>query len=174
MKIGDIRFDDRIMHLRVEMADGERCRTNEHPHLPDTLFDIIPSIREHRCDNDESLTFEVEAQDTEIPHLFEHLVIELQVRAMGGALSGETSWDWTREPHGWFHVAVDYHNRELALGAVSLAMRIVNAIDSRTVESIDLDAEVARLRRMVLAPDESRRVRRALVERAVEPVIEAG
>lgn len=155
MRIGDIKFDNRKLYLKVEMAEGEHCRTNEHPHLPDTLFDMIPSIRSHRCDNDDRLTFEVEAQDTEIPHLFEHLVIELQVQAVGGSLSGETSWDWTRDPRGCFHVAVDYRNRELALGAVRLAIRIINAIDHRRIGSIDLDTEVMRLRR--IATEETRR-----------------
>jgi hypothetical protein len=152
MKIGDIAFDDRKMHLRIEMSEAEHCRTNEHPHLPDTLFDILPAIRNHRCDNEEALSFEAEAQDTEIPHLFEHLVIELQVQVIGGSLSGETSWDWTRDPHGWFHVSVDYDNRELALGAVWLAMRIIRAIDERHPDAIDMDHEIARLRGVALAP----------------------
>ncbi len=148
MKIRDASFNEGRLHLQVEMDDSEHCRTTEHPHLPDTLFEIIPSIRFHKCDNDECLSFEVEAQDTEIPHLFEHLVIELQVKAMGGSLSGETSWDWTQDPRGCFHVKVDYRNRQLALAAVRLAVRIINAIDNRRIESIDLDTELMRLRKI--------------------------
>lgn len=147
------------MYFRVDVGDGEHCRTDEHPHLPDRLFDVLPSIRHHSCDNDERLSFEAEAQDTEIAHLIEHLVIELQVQAIGGALSGETSWDWTRDPHGCFHVAVGYDNRDLAVGSVRLAMRIINAIDARQAGSIDIDREVARLRRIARQAPRSMRTR---------------
>ncbi|RJQ55978.1 MAG: hypothetical protein C4521_01265 [Actinobacteria bacterium] len=150
MRIGEIRFDDRRLYLRVEIPEDEHYRTQDHPHLPGKLFEIIPSIRDHQCDNEECLSFEAEAQDTEIPHLFEHLVIELQVKALGGALSGETSWDWTRDPRGCFRVSVDYRNRELAMEAVKLATRIINAIDQRKVESIDLSREIAHMRTRVL------------------------
>lgn len=148
MKIDDIRFDEAKLYLTVEMSDAECYRTNDHPHLPETLFELVPSIRHHRCENDEALTFETEAQDTEIPHLFEHLVIELQLTATGGSLSGETSWDWTRDPQGRFHVAVDYRDRELAIGAAQLAARIIEAIDARRLDSIDLNREMVRLRRL--------------------------
>ncbi len=146
MRIGEIKFDDSKLYLKVEMAEDEHCRTNDHPLLPGKLFEIIPSIRHHECDNDECVSFEVEAQDTEIPHLFEHLVIELQVKALGGSLSGETSWDWTRDPRGCFRVSVDYRNKLLAVEAVRLAARIINAIDERRLESIDLNEELSRLR----------------------------
>lgn len=173
MKIGDIAFEDHKMRLRVEMPDGEHCRTSEHPHLPERLFDILPTIRHHRCDNEEALSFEAEAQNTEIPHLFEHLVIELQVQAIGGSLSGETSWDWTRDPRGWFHVTVDYDNRELALGAVWLAIRIINAIDERNVGAVNLGQELERLRQIARAP-QTKQVGALIWSRLAETTVKAG
>src|SRR5262249_27318439 len=84
---------------------------------------------------------------TEIPHLLEHLIIELQTQAQRHeVLKGETQWNWRVDPRGTFHVHVEYENELLVLAAIRLAERIINALDRREIEVIDLDAEVETLR----------------------------
>ncbi|HEY3297818.1 MAG TPA: hypothetical protein VGK34_04105, partial [Armatimonadota bacterium] len=101
----------------------------------------------HRCDNENGYSFRQESRATEIPHLFEHLIIELQGQVQRSSiLRGETQWNWRIDPRGRFHVYVDYENEMLVLGAIRLAERIINAVDGHEVDNIDIECEIDKLR----------------------------
>jgi len=150
LKITEIRLHDVCRAtLVVEIPETEPWTTEGRPHLPRLLFRLLPQMASQRCVNDDDLPFRREAQATEIPHLFEHLIIEIQDqvrRGLGAPLSGETRWNWTVDPRGRFHVTVDYDNELIALGAIRLAERLINALDSRDLANVDMAREVARLR----------------------------
>lgn len=148
MRVVEILFYDRSrVKLVVEMSDPDRYSTEHAPHVPRLLFKLFPHLARHRCDNDNGLTFRKESRSTEIPHLFEHLIIELQGQVQKTRiLKGETQWNWRIDPRGRFHVYVDYENEMLVLGAVRLAERIINALDSRRIEDINIEREVEKLR----------------------------
>jgi hypothetical protein len=111
------------------------------------LFKLFPHLARHRCDNDNGYTFRKECRATEIPHLFEHLIIELQGQVQKSRLlKGETQWNWRIDPRGRFHVYVDYENEMLVLGAIRLAERVINALDDRVIEQIDMDKELEKLK----------------------------
>lgn len=139
----------------VEMPDLDRYMTSQVPHLPRQLFRMFPTLAKHRCENDNGLSFRKECRCTEIPHLFEHLVLELQGQVQEQAiLSGETQWNWQQMPRGFFSVCVQFDNELLAVGAVKLAERIIAALDSRADETLDVPAELARLRRIARLGEE--------------------
>ena len=148
MKVVEILFYDRNrVKLVVEMPDPNRYSTEHAPHIPRLLFKLFPHLARHRCDNENGYTFRKESRATEIPHLFEHLIIELQGQVQKTRiLRGETQWNWRIDPRGRFHVYVDYENEMLVLGAIRLAERIINALDSRRLEQIDLECEIEKLR----------------------------
>ena len=148
MKVVEILFYDKHrVKLVVEMSDPNRYSTEHAPHIPRLLFKLFPHLAKHRCDNDNGFTFRQECRATEIPHLFEHLIIELQGQVQRTRLlKGETQWNWRIDPRGRFHVYVDYENEMLVLGAIRLAERIINALDSRNIEGISIEREVAKLR----------------------------
>ncbi|MBI3910565.1 MAG: hypothetical protein HY320_06475 [Armatimonadetes bacterium] len=150
MRIVEILFyDTNKIKLVVEMPDANRYTTDTFPELPISLFELFPHLAEHRCHNEYGYSFRREARNTEIPHLLEHLIIELQTQAQRHeVLKGETQWNWRVDPRGTFHVHVEYENEQLVLAAVRLAERIVNAIDRQDLQVIDIDAEVARLREL--------------------------
>src|SRR5687768_4884697 len=84
---------------------------------------------------------------TEVPHLLEHLIIELQSQAQHHEiLKGETQWNWRVDPRGTFHVHVEYENEQLVLAAIRLAERIINALDRGEIDCVDIEAEVQKLR----------------------------
>jgi len=142
-------YDQNRVKLVVEMADPARYSTEHAPHIPRLLFKLFPHLARHRCDNDSGFTFRRESQNTEIPHLLEHLIIELQGQVQKNRiLRGETQWNWRIDPRGRFHVYVDYDNEMLVLGAIRLAERIINAVDDRRIDEIDIEREVERLRRL--------------------------
>lgn len=138
---------ERRIRLTVEMPDPDRFLTSQAPHLPRALFRLFPHLSQHKCDNGNGYTFRRECRCTEIPHLFEHLIIELQAQAQPAeVLRGETQWNWRVDPRGRFYVFVDYENELLALGAIRLAERILQALDRRDLEAVDPETEMARLR----------------------------
>ena len=150
MKVVEILFYDRNrVKLVVEMSDPTRFSTEHAPHIPRLLFKLFPHLSSHRCDNDNGYTFKKESRNTEIPHLFEHLIIELQGQVQKSRiLKGETQWNWRIDPRGRFHVYVDYENEMLVLGAIRFAERIINALDGRDIEAVDIEREVERLRQL--------------------------
>jgi hypothetical protein len=111
----------------------------------------------HKCHNGHGYSFKREAMATEVPHLLEHLIIELQAQAQHhDVLKGETQWNWRVDPRGTFHVILEYQNELLVLAAVRLAERIVNSLDAGDVEAVDLPAEMARLRQIATLGEELR------------------
>lgn len=134
------------MKLSVQMPERGRFTTEGLSHLPRRLFLLFPHLHRHGCENDEGHSFHEECQRTELPHLLEHLIIELQSQVEPGVtLRGETVWDWREDPKGLFHVYVDYRNELVALACVRLAERIIQAIDARELERLDIAAEMANL-----------------------------
>jgi hypothetical protein len=138
---------DGQMRLGVQMPESGRFTTRGLPHLPRRLFRLFPQMSKHKCDNDYGYSFKRECQDTELPHLLEHLIIELQSQVSpGGVLKGQTVWDWRIDPRGRFHVYVDYVDEVLAIACAKLAERIIKAIDDREIDALDIEAELNRLR----------------------------
>jgi hypothetical protein len=135
----------------VQMPDPNRYLTSQVPHLPRLLLRLLPRLGKHTCHNDQGCSFRQECRRTEIPHLFEHLIIELQLQAQQNPedyLSGETEWNWQIDPRGLYHVSVDYDNELLAVAAIRLAERIINQLDRKDV-SLDIQIEMMRLRQIL-------------------------
>ena len=131
------------------MPDPDRYMTSQVPNLRRNLFRALPSMAEHKCHNDHGVSFRKECQHTEIPHLFEHLVLELQSQAQAAELlQGETEWDWRVDPRGFFTVSVDYENELLVVGAIKLAERMIVALDTRGMTLMNVPMEIERLRQL--------------------------
>jgi len=150
VKVTEITFHDAChATLVVEIPETEAFNTAERPHIPRILFKLLPQIASQQCHNDEGHSFRREAQSTEIPHLFEHMIMEIQDqvrRGVGIPFRGETRWNWTVDPRGKFHVTVEYDHEMVALGAIRLAERMINALDSRDIAGLDMNREISRLR----------------------------
>jgi Cyanophycin synthase-like N-terminal domain len=148
MRIVEILFyDANKVKLVVEMPDANRYTTDHVPHLPRSLFKLFPHLAQHKCHNEHGHSFRRESLATEIPHLLEHLIIELQTQAQRHeVLKGETQWNWRVDPRGTFHVHVEYENEQLVLAAIRLAERIINALDQREIDRVDTEREIEKLR----------------------------
>jgi hypothetical protein len=157
MIVTEIKFDDSArLHLVVEIPETESFSTTHMPHMPRILFRMFPYLASQKCNNDHGQSFRREAMATEIPHLFEHLTLEIQKQVRAGvfwdtSIKGETEWNWTIDPRGRFHVTLGYDSEIVALASVRLAERIINALDSREIIAIDIDREMRRLRELARA-----------------------
>jgi hypothetical protein len=163
LRVTEVVFlENRIVRLVVEMPDPERCTTDKVPHLPRMLFRMFPHLEHHECDNLRGCSFWQESLRTEIPHLLEHLIIELQVQASPHTgLSGETQWNWRVDPRGRFHVYVQYENELLVLAAIRMAEKIINALDNRELSLLDVNLEMDTLREIARLGEEMERIRPA-------------
>lgn len=98
---------------KIKMTlDTDFFHTN---HLPSTVGQLrksLPKILKSKCYNDDNLPFRKEVLNTEIGHLFEHILLEYLCNAKisGGAkravFRGLTSWDWQKDSKGIFYITL--------------------------------------------------------------------
>ena len=116
---------DRIS-LLVRVAPG--ARRYAWPKLANQVVDAFPDLAYHACVNDSGARFVDVLQSTSIPHVLEHLVIDLQVHDSrvpeDVALVGST--EWICEADGLARVEVDYTDDLVALSALREALAFLN------------------------------------------------
>jgi len=87
-----------------------QLNTSEIPYLFDMLEENLPSVLLSKCYNDMGLPFNEEVRNTEIGHLFEHILLEYLCQhkiakgARAATYAGRTRWNWHRDPLGRFHI----------------------------------------------------------------------
>ncbi len=81
----------------------------------------LPTILQSDCYNAENLPFNIEIANTELGHLFEHILLEklCEEKILHGqneaTFSGNTSWNWKKDPYGVFNIFVEIDNSDLNL-----------------------------------------------------------
>lgn len=100
------------------------------------LQSILPSILKSTCFNDANLPFSKEVLQTEIGHLFEHILLEYlcEVKVTNGYKNpihnGVTQWDWIRDKEGTFHIQIDAgtEDRHIFFQALSHSISLLEEI----------------------------------------------
>lgn len=122
-----IQRDRAVIH--VAMAPGApHYMTSE---MAERALALFPSLAIHTCINDKGPTFGDVIAETSIPHLLEHIVVDLQVRAEkkppqeGAVYTGKT--EWTYEAGGLARIEVSYADDLVVLGALKDALHAINA-----------------------------------------------
>lgn len=83
------------------------------PHTYGVLKKSLPSILASDCYNNEQLPFSKEVKQTEIGHLFEHILLEyLCILKMSqghdsATFRGKTSWNWKKDKFGTFRIKIN-------------------------------------------------------------------
>lgn len=87
--------------------------TNSLPHTTEVLEEILPPVLKTQCFNELNLPFYSEVKNTEIGHLFEHILLEYlcQEKIADGykkaSFRGVTKWNWRNEKKGTFNIVID-------------------------------------------------------------------
>jgi len=137
--------DDRIDVL-VAVGEAEILRTAGDDSVAEKALLLLPGLHRHVCDNGDGKTFAEELTDTEVPHLFEHVVMELMAQAGSPrTLKGETSWDFKRDGHGIFRVSFEYDDDLVCLGAIKAADKVMAHLTDGA-PAPDTERETERLR----------------------------
>ena len=96
----------------------------------DILYSELPSILKSKCFNDDHIPFATELKTTEMGHLFEHILLEYlceEKLARGHKVveySGETDWNWIKDPRGTFHITISTKAKEMDILAPALEKTI--------------------------------------------------
>lgn len=129
-----------VIDMQLNIASVNTCD------FPGTLTFIenhCPSVLRTQCFNDKNLPFALEVTQTEIGHLFEHLLIDelcvLKIKrgAKCASFRGTTSWNWQKNRYGSFQIWIDIGSNDLNLLIAGLkkAVRVTgNLIESHSLE----------------------------------------
>ena len=112
----------------VSVPDASFRHTNRA--MAQRLSARFPSLEHHACVNTVGRTFGCVMERTSMPHVLEHLIIELQTRASDepkATFVGTT--EWVDEATGLARVQVSYLDDLQALRALIEALDILNSID---------------------------------------------
>ena len=107
-----------VIDMQVHSPIVNTC---EIPETLEFLKTNYPGVLKTQCFNDKDLPFSVEVKQTEIGHLFEHILIEnlCALKIKGGSKSavfnGTTSWNWQKNPYGSFQIWIDIGKKNLPL-----------------------------------------------------------
>lgn len=99
----------------------EMMNTAAIPETFSILTSRLPSIFTSTCYNDEALPFATEVLQTEIGHLFEHIILEYLCRykiesgEANAIYSGLTRWDWHSDPRGVFHITLTAGSEDIKI-----------------------------------------------------------
>lgn len=86
--------------------------TNSLPKTNTILEDILPQVLKTQCFNELNLPFDSEVRNTEIGHLFEHILLEYlcQEKIANGykraSFRGVTKWNWRKDAKGTFNIVI--------------------------------------------------------------------
>ena len=96
----------------------------------------LPTIYKHKCFNPLNLSFNKEVEDTEIGHLFEHIILEYLYKYKTEnskskvIFKGKTFWNWKKDQFGTFYITINNNLEDIELfkKALNNAILLTNQI----------------------------------------------
>ena len=125
-----------IEHIRVE-ADrvvfevrlAAACPHRTTPAIARRALQERPNLARHACVNSTGRTFGVVIEDTPLPHLLEHVAIDMLVESAGDAHATFVGTSaWIDEPRGLARVQVSMHDDLAVLASFNRAIDFVNKV----------------------------------------------
>jgi hypothetical protein len=105
--------------------------TNSLPRTFSQLNENLPGVLKSKCFNEENLPFATEVLNTELGHLFEHILLEylcstkISRGAKNALFRGLTSWNWRRDAKGTFHITIYMNPEDLEIFSYSLNKTVI-------------------------------------------------
>lgn len=122
-------FHDNTMTLHMQML-LPHVSTTSAPDCVGFLADHCPGVLKTKCFNEKKLPFYLEAKNTELGHLFEHVLLDQLCNKKisrgheNAEFSGITQWDWEQEPYGSFRITINLSREDLRFFATALKATI--------------------------------------------------
>jgi cyanophycin synthetase len=132
-----------VIVLEVDLQDHDEVFTDAIEGFTDALLELVPSLEEHRCSEDErGGLIRRMREGTLLGHVIEHLALELQFIAGMEVGYGKTI---DSDTPGVYQVIFSYWVEEAGAAAGERAIEIVNAILQGNVETVDLEGIIREL-----------------------------
>lgn len=152
MRIERVTVGPERVDVVVAMAEAD-ARRRVGGAAAARVVELLPSLASHHCENRDGRAFADEMAMTEVPHLFEHVTLELMAQAGSPrSLRGETSWDFRRDGRGVYHVSLEYDDDLVCLGAIKAAADLIERIVLGDHTGPDVTQVSAHLRSLRRAP----------------------
>lgn len=112
----DSKSAEMVMSLKTSFQT-----TKSLPHTYETLNTYLPGVLCTKCFNADNLPFEEKVKDTNIAHLFEHILLEYLIDERKKdncdekvTYRGVTTWDWRegKDPVGTYRITVSVSQEE--------------------------------------------------------------
>jgi hypothetical protein len=106
---GELKENEAEMTMWVP---EELVYTADYPELKTVLSKYLPTIYNSECFNEKNFSFSEESKNTEAGHLFEHILLEflciekVKEGCEEATFEGKTSWNWSEDKPGTFHINV--------------------------------------------------------------------
>lgn len=136
----ETHYESSFFSLKIELGNRSTAlvmqllipwvNTKDLPHTKDFFNKNFPSVLRTQCFNDKNLPFSLEIEETEIGHLFEHILIDqlcilkIQSGAESAVFNGQTFWNWQKNPYGCFQILIDIGKSDLNLFKEALTKAI--------------------------------------------------
>lgn len=127
----NLSITHRIQTLRINMyLNTSFLTTSSLPATSKILTKDLPSVLLTECFNAEQLPFSEEVKNTEIAHLFEHILLEylciekINHGSNNAVFSGRTHWNWVKYPKGSFFITITMEKSDLTLLSPALEKSI--------------------------------------------------
>jgi hypothetical protein len=117
-------------YIHMQMAN-DVVNTRDLSNTYQILETMLPQVLLSQCFNEENLPFSMEVRQTEIGHLFEHILLEylcLLKLEKGckrhATYQGVTQWNWRVDPWGTFHIHISTGTHDIPIFAEALEKTI--------------------------------------------------
>ncbi len=106
-------------NIQITLLSPDILTTHSLPHTRQILKEYFPNVLKTSCFNDAGLPFHEEVKNTEIGHLFEHIMLsflcELKVKSGFKKVSfrGVTEWNWKKDAKGTFHIKINIKSEDV-------------------------------------------------------------
>jgi hypothetical protein len=141
-----VDVDESCVRALVRLAEGAPAKTSARPGLAATVLESLPGVARHRCDCQSARGIASELADTELPHLLEHVALELMcLSGSPRTLGGRTSWEFGVDGPRVYRIRLEYDDDLVAVGALEAGARVIDGLLG-VAPMPDIATEVERLR----------------------------
>jgi hypothetical protein len=127
--------DGLVLKLHINSEIAQDIYTSYYPRTFSTLRKVMPKVLTTECFNEAGKPFCQEVKNTELGHLFEHILIQkmTDIKKYRNELQifdGMTSWDWNADRYGSFDIWVSGRVTDLVafFMAVTQTIEVFNQI----------------------------------------------